>query len=79
MTSVLSILRQLHACGAGINDISALHDMAPEAAWNACVHPRHMLWLAGKVRVTDRLLVLAACDIARSQYQEPIRHANLAG
>lgn len=61
-TSLRSRLADLHACA---DAIAWVGDRDLAAAWAECPRGDWMLWLASRMGVDRRLLVLAACDCAR--------------
>ena len=56
------ILRFLSACSESEEWAGS---RTPQEAWEACPRGDWLLWLAGKLEIDRKLLVLAACDCAR--------------
>jgi hypothetical protein len=54
------------ACTSALGWIDDLPDLSPKQLWVSCSEPAWMLWLAGRANVDLKLLVLIACDCARS-------------
>lgn len=68
MKTGIEILRELGACdgpGEAIPWALAYQGRPAEEAWYACERVDWLLWLAGRIGVDRRLVVLAACDCVR--------------
>ena len=60
-----SKLRAMHACGEAIRWVG---DRDLETAWAQCHKGNWMLWLAARVPIDHKLIVLAACDCANEAW-----------
>jgi len=57
-------LDQLNACSDAREWVAARPDRTPAELWTTCERGDWLLWLAGRVGVERRTVVLAACDCA---------------
>ncbi len=62
-----ALLRSLHACDGAWKSVPK--GATGREAWNACVNGSHLLWLAERVGVDQRLLVRAAAACAETALQ----------
>ena len=62
----LKILQKYNACKEAVDWIG---DRSLEQAWKDCPRGDWLLWLAGRVEIDRKLLVLAACKCARTVLQ----------
>jgi hypothetical protein len=60
-----SVLAELEACSESREWLDGFRGSVPRA-WAACARGDWLLWLAARVGVDRRLIVLAACDIAET-------------
>ena len=66
ITPLTELLARFRACGESRDWASALPaDTTIEQAWQMCEHGDWMLWIAAKLDVDQRLIVLSACGCAR--------------
>ncbi len=63
------ILLALDACGDARQWADDLRGIPARKAWEACKRGDWLLWLAAKLNVDRKLVVLAACDCARTALQ----------
>ena len=64
--SLTELLDRFHACGESRDWAESLPtDTTIEQAWQMCEHGDWMLWIAAKLDVDQRLIVLSACGCAR--------------
>ena len=56
-----ALLKRKSACQDAVDWIGK---RAPKQAWDTCSRGDWMLWLAGRIGIDRKLLVLAACDCA---------------
>jgi hypothetical protein len=61
---MIQILRNLGACSESLAWLAAEQHQTVAAAWDACPRGDWLLWIAARVGVDRRILVLAACDCA---------------
>ena len=63
--ALLATMTRLDACSEAVEWVTATKG-TPAALWAACPRGDWMMWLAGRVAIDRRPLVLAACDCART-------------
>lgn len=66
MSKLTDKLKALKACSAGIEWVQ---DRTPQQMWEECERGDWLLWLAVKLHVDRKLIVLAACKCARESLQ----------
>jgi len=66
MSKLTDKLKALGACSAGIEWVQ---DRTPQQMWEECERGDWLLWLAVKLNVDRKLIVLAACKCARESLQ----------
>jgi hypothetical protein len=64
MTTTAGILAAVDACGESVDWAAAYPD--PSDAWGHCPRGDWLLWAAVELGVAHKLVVLAACDCART-------------
>ena len=60
--NALEILQRLNACADAQEWVGI---KTPQEAWESCSRGDWLLWLAGRLEIDRKLIVLAACDCAR--------------
>ncbi len=67
MPSLSDRIRDMDACREAQTWVNSLPpETTPEAAWVACARGDWLLWVAARIGVDRKLLVLAACACART-------------
>jgi hypothetical protein len=61
MTDLKATLQKLNACYEAVKWVE---DKDPETAWHECQRGDWLLWIAARLEIDRKLLVLAACDCA---------------
>jgi hypothetical protein len=65
MTAPLTILRRFHACDPARSWVRAHPNLTPEQLWRACPDGSWLLWIAARLDVDRRYIVVAACACAQ--------------
>lgn len=64
----VKILAGLNACRNAL-DWAKYTPGTPEHLWNICPHGDWLIWIAARIRVDTRLVILAGCDCAETALQ----------
>jgi hypothetical protein len=62
----LNLIKKFKPCDAAIDWIKSLPESSLEEIWEACERPDWLYWLVDQVQIEKKLIVLSACEIART-------------
>ena len=64
MNSALSLMKSLGACSEAVKWFKSQSSV--EEAWTNCNHTDWLIWIAGRLGIDKKILVLLACECAES-------------